>query len=288
MSWSLVSEPDLSEQEFTRWKTLLEERIGIRLAAHQKKFLQNQVSKRMRELGETDFDRYFQRVDKTAEGQLEWSILVDRLVVKETSFFRHEPSLNFVCQHLQDRINNDTLDESYDVWSLGCSTGEEAYSLGMLINESFELAKREAYFGITATDVSKVAVSLARTGQYSARKLEFVPSAFRYKYFSEYNTGQFRFDHEISSRLCFISANVLRVKEMPKLQFDVIYCQNMLVYFQQVMRRKLLDAIAEKLKPGGVLVIGLGEVTNWKHPKVERVARADVQTYVALNDSLNL
>lgn len=283
MAWSYVSAPELSEQQFFQWRKMLENRIGIRLGAHQKQFLQSQISMRMRELGEEDFTKYFKRVNDSLKGQLEWSILLDRLVVKQTSFFRHKPSMNFVCSHLQDKINEDSLNDSYDMWSLGCSTGEEPYTLGMLVNECFELARREPYFGITATDVSRVAISLARTAQFSERKLEFVPQALRYKYFSQCGRDQYVFDHEVVEKMCFSNTNILQVEEMPRLFFDVIYCQNLLVYFQQDLRKTLLNTIANKLKPGGILVLGLGEVIDWQHPEVERVTRSDVQVYQRSN-----
>ena len=206
MTWSLVSAPDISEQQFSQWSKLLETRVGIRLNVNQKQFLQSQLGIRMRELGEEDFSNYFRRVSDTEKGQLEWSILVDRLLVKETNFFRNQTSLNFVCSHLQDLINNGMQPASYDIWSLGCSTGEEAYSLAILINEVFELAKLEPYFGITATDVSRVAISLARIGRYSNRKLEFVPSSFRYKYFSKADGNNASFEHEIADKICFSCA----------------------------------------------------------------------------------
>lgn len=288
MSRPYVSAPDdLSEQQFSEWRQLLEERVGIRLTAQQKQLLCSQVSIRMREVGEDDFTGYFNRVSERVDGQLEWSILLDRLLVKETSFFRHRGSLDYICGHLQDRINNGALRESYDVWSLGCSSGEEPYSLAMMINECFELAKLPPAYSILGTDISRVAVAIARAACYSKRKLEQVPSAFRYKYFKATNKGQYRFEHSLVSKMCFSCVNILQLKSMPKLSFDVIYCQNVLLYFPQTRRHSILDVIAEKLRPGGLLAIGLGEVTNWSHASVKRVARADVQIYQRHLDGTN-
>lgn len=280
MTWTFVNAPELSDEEFKQWRGLLETRVGISLAEHQKQFLQSQVTIRMRELGEEKFSSYMKRVIDPRSGALEWSILLDRLVVKETSFFRHQPSYDYVCNELQSRINNRELDDSFDVWSLGCSTGEEAYSLAMLINESFELAKLDGFFSVNATDVSRVAISLARTAQYSARKLEFVKPALRFKYFSECGRDRYMFDHQIKDKVCFSTANILQPDEIPPLVFDVVFCQNLLVYFKQPLRKRLLDSVAKKLKPGALLVIGLGEVINWSNPLLERVGRSDVQAYI--------
>jgi len=280
MTWTLLSAPELSDEEFRRWRGLLETRSGISLSEHQKQFLHSQVTMRMRELGEDQFSSYMKRVIDPHAGRLEWSILLDRLLVKETSFFRHQPSFDFVCGELQNRINNSSLDASFDVWSLGCSTGEEAYSLIMLINESFELAKCDRFFSVNATDVSRVAISLARSAQYSARKLEFVQPALRAKYFNECGRDQYVFDHRIKDKVCFSTANILKPEEMPPLRFDVVFCQNLLVYFKQSLRKRVLDSVVEKLKPGALLVIGLGEIINWSNPLLERVGRSDVQAYI--------
>lgn len=282
MASPYAAAPQLTEKQFAEWRDLLEQRLGIRLNPNQRQFLQSQVAMRMREVGEEDFGAYFRHISDGSEGKLEWAILLDRLVVKETSFFRHRPSLDAVCRHLQERINNSALSQSYDVWSLGCASGEEPYSLAMLINESFELARLDSQFSLTGTDVSRVAISLARAACFSERKLQFVPPALRTKYFHQRAVNQFHFEHEVSRRLCFNCANVLDLDVMPKLDFDVVYCQNLLIYFPQRLREKILDEIVEKLKPGGLLVIGLGEVINWQNPRVSRINRADVQAYQCL------
>jgi len=285
MTWSISNAPDLPEQHFEHWRKVIERRVGVRLGDGQKQLFQTQVSLRMRELGETDYGDYFARLSDSIEGRVEWSILIDRLVVKETSFFRHKASFDVVCEHLQQQINNAALDDSYDVWSVGCSTGEEAYTLAMLVNESFELARAQPYFGVTATDVSRFAVTMARRAIYAERKLDFVPKALRYKYFTEADIGGFQFDHEISSRICFSCANIVHVEDFPNIQFDVVFCQNLLVYLPQQLRHDILDEIVTKMKTGAILVIGLGEVTSWKNSKVKRLSRADVQAYERLNDS---
>lgn len=279
MSWSLTAAPDISDDGFHQWRDMLKDKVGIQLGDHQRQFLQSQLSIRMREIGEEDFSRYFERVFDTEDGQLEWSILLDRLVIKETSFFRHMPSLNYVCEYLQGKIIDQSLTDSFDIWSLGCSTGEEAYTLAMLTNEALELAKVDAYFSLIGTDVSRVAVSVARSACYPERKIAFVPSSLRYKYFTK-RDRDYKFEHELADNICFSSANAIYTNALPNLVFDVIYCQNMLVYFEQALRHSLLDQVVKKLKPYGVLVIGLGEVTDWNNEFVERVPRTDVLAYV--------
>src|SRR5690606_13143396 len=280
MAWSLRRLPALSDQQFARWSKLLEERTGIQLTKAQQALLESQLCIRMRELGYDDYDHYYQQVMEGVSGMLEWSILVDRVAVKETSFFRHRPSLEYVRRHLQHKINNQSLTGSFDVWSLGCATGEEAYSLAMVINDCFELAALDPYYGITAMDISASALSRARAGRYPARRLEQITPEEIRRYMHRCADGSYEVVAKLRDRVCFTQGNIIRASSLPKVKVDVMFCQNLLVYFRRWLRRDILNALVDRLKPGGVLVIGLGEVVDWEHPKMQRVALDDVQAYL--------
>lgn len=280
MVWSLRALPELSDQQFAQWSKLLEERTGIQLAERQRAFLQTQIAIRMRELGYEDCGRYLEEVMRGVEGVVEWSMLVDRLVVKETSFFRHRPSVEYVRDLLQQRINNRSLSQSFDVWSVGCATGEEPYSLAMVVNDCFELAVLEPYYGITATDISKPALSRARKGEFPARKLESMKPQERQRYFRTTEDGCYCINAELRDRVCFSQGNVLQIADMPVVKMDVIFCQNLLIYFRRWRRREVLNGFVERLKPGGTLVIGLGEVVDWEHQHMQRVRDNHIQAYV--------
>lgn len=280
MVWTLQAPAALTESQFVRWSKLLEERTGIQLSAQQKALLQSQVAMRMRELGYSDYNQYYQLVTDGLSGLMEWSILVDRLTVKETSFFRHRPSLEYVRRFIQNRINNRELHGSFDIWSVGCATGEEPYSLAMVANDCFELAGLPPYYGITALDISSAALAHARAGTYSARKLEQAQPDEVLRYFERTDQGRFHVVEKLRDRVCFSHGNVTRIGAMPNVRMDVIFCQNLLVYFRRWLRRDILNAFAERLKPGGVLIIGLGESVDWEHPGLKRVVGSDVQAYI--------
>jgi chemotaxis protein methyltransferase CheR/type IV pilus assembly protein PilK len=280
MAWSLRRLPALSDPQFLQWSKLLEERTGIQLAKSQKALIETQLSIRMRELGYDDYDRYFEQVIDGVSGMLEWSILVDRIAVKETSFFRHRPSLETVRHYLQNKINNQQLHSSFDVWSVGCATGEEAYSLAMVINDCFELASLDPYYGITALDISSSALNKARAGRYTTRKLDEVKPEEIKRYMHQCADGSYEVLSKLRDRVCFTHGNIIRANLMPTVRVDVIYCQNLLVYFRRWLRRDILNALVERLKPGGLLVIGLGEAVDWEHPRMQRTALDEVQAYL--------
>jgi chemotaxis protein methyltransferase CheR/type IV pilus assembly protein PilK len=280
MGWSLRTLPSLSLEQFAQWCKLLEERTGMQLVPQHKALLESQISSRMRELGYDDYDRYYQQVTNGASGMLEWTVIIDRIAVKETSFFRHRPSVEYVRHYLQHKINNQSLAQSFDVWSVGCATGEEAYSLAMVINDCFELAALDPYYGITAFDLSVSALAAARKGRYAKRKIEAGKAEEFKRYTKQTTDGNYEIASRLRERVCFTQANIINHNNLPGVKVDVIFCQNLLVYFRRWLRRDILNALADHLKPGGILVTGLGEVTEWEHPQMQRVSVDEVQVYL--------
>lgn len=280
MIWSLQAAPDLSDHQFAQWSKLLEDRAGICLSDQQRVFLQTQVTMRMRELGYSDYTQYLNKVTDGVSGMLEWSVLIDRLVVKETSFFRHQPSVDFIRDYVLKR--NSVVpanDENLEVWSVGCSSGEEPYTVAMVLSDAFEYAQKEPYFGVTATDISRAALSLARAGIYPQRKVEMMEGQYSTRYFSRQEGNRYQIKQELKDRVCFNQGNILNINDMPAIPMDIVFCQNMLIYFRKWLRHEIMNAFAQRLKPGGVLVIGLGEVVDWVHPDMERLPNDDVQAY---------
>ncbi len=280
MVWSLQSVPVLSDAQFALWSKLLEERAGIYLGEQQKVFLQTQVTMRMRELGYQDYGDYYRCVVDGVAGMVEWALLVDRLVVNETSFFRHRPSIDFVGRQVTAHLQNSSGNAAYDLWSVGCSSGEEPYSLAMVMNDAYQNAGREPRYAITGTDISRAALGVARAGVYGARKVRLVEEHFRQRYFLPVADTQYQISSLLRDRICFNQGNVLNINEMPIIKVDAIFCQNLLVYFRRWLREQILNAFVARLKPGGILVIGLGEVVDWVHPDMKRVTVDAVQAYV--------
>lgn len=280
MVWSLQNLGALTDAEFDRWRALLEARAGMSLNDSQRVFLQTQLAMRLRELNLGSYGQYYERVaESSVPARVEWQLFVDQLMVKETRFFRHPASVDFAATRLRRHLRHQPK-VPFDVWSVGCSTGEEPYSLAMALADVYQVMGEELRFGITATDISRAALAVAKAGLYSERKLDAVPWAQRRRYFSKQGDGRYRIDLDLAERICFSQGNILDVSSMPALPVDLIYCQNLLIYFRKDLRERVLNAFAERLKPGGALVIGLGEVVDWSHPKLSRVPSEAVQAYL--------
>ena len=170
--WALKPLADMSAAEFHAWQTLLEERTGLVINEQRRAFLQTSLSARMRELDVADYASYYQQVTDGPRGAVEWSTLLDRLTVQETRFFRHPPSFALLQDYLRERLQREPAGAPWALWSVGCSSGEEPYSLAISAAEVLRESAAPEHFGVTGTDISLSALGKAREGVYAARKLE--------------------------------------------------------------------------------------------------------------------
>lgn len=269
--WALRPSADMSEAEFQDWRVLLEERTGVVISEQRRAFMQTNLTARMRELGIPDYASYYRQVIDGPRGAVEWSTLLDRLTVQETCFFRHRPSFDLLGRYLPARLEQ-LGGRPLALWSVGCSSGEEAYSLAICAAEALRTGEREAHFGVTATDISLNALNKAREGVYSARRLEALDVEVQQRYFQATDDDRFRVVPSLAAHLCCARINVLDLAKAPLSGMDVIFCQNLLIYFRRWRRREILNRLAERLAPGGLLVVGVGEVVGWQHPDLVPVA----------------
>jgi type IV pilus assembly protein PilK len=270
--------PDMEEEQFLLWQNLLEERTGMCLAPQRKSFLQTSLGIRMRELGCSDYEDYFKKVTTGPGGAIEWSILSDRLTVQETRFFRDPDAMMFVKNHLLEMVKTTPFDRSFDIWSMGCSSGEEVYSLAMLADEC--LSPSGFKYSVTGTDLSTVVLRKARQGKYPVRKLESLPVSYRERYCLATENNECQIISGLRDRTCFTQVNALNLDAFPVSGLSVIYCQNLLIYFRRWRRREILNALADRLVEGGILVTGLGEMVDWQHPKLVQVDSNKLSIYV--------
>ena len=214
------------------------------------------------------------RLAETAEknDRNQAATLLDRLTVQETRFFRHPPSFELLERYLGERLRREGMPRPWALWSVGCSSGEEPYSLAMCAAQVLRGQEREDFFGVTGTDISLHALQRARQANYPARKLEQLEAGLVERYCERQADGSFSVKTILTERVCCARLNVLDLAKAPWSGMDVIFCQNLLIYFRRWRRREILNRLAERLAPGGLLVIGVGEVVDWSHPELEPVA----------------
>lgn len=286
-NWSLQQLPEMDERQLRQWQALLESRTGVCVSDQRKLFLQTSLCARMREKGIADYQAYYDYVTDGPLGAIEWSSLIDRLTVRETSFMRHRQSFDCVGAHLTGLLGR--RKQPLQLWSVGCASGEEAYSLAITMEQALNRAGSGAKgYGIWATDISLKALEQGKAAQYPTARLGGLTAAERSAWLRPLNDGRHEVITDVRDRVCFTRLNILELAQAPIRDLDIIFCQNLLIYFRRWRRRELLNQLAERLAPGGMLVIGLGEIVDWKNPLLEPVPDERVQAYVRRESTGNL
>lgn len=268
----------MDDAEFERWVRLLEQRTGVVVPPSRRQFLETNVRLRLQELGYRNLARYHDERLVGPNGAREWAILVDRLTVHETRFFRHPPSLAALREVILPAFVARTGGKlPFHAWSVGCATGEEAWSLAMIIDAYSSQCATPFRYGVTGSDVSKPALMVGKAGRYARHRMGEVPELYRG--YCEPDDNDFAIAERLRERAGFAVLNLLDVDRQPMSQLELIYCQNVLIYFPRPRRIEVLDELVTCLQPGGHLVIGPGEVTVWNNPLVERVANQRARVY---------
>jgi len=265
--------PELDDARMRTWAELIERRTGVTIPPERKSFMAAGLRACIREAEAADYDDYYQLLTTGCRWSREWAMLMDRITVHETSFFRHAPSLELLTVDILPGFlaRNSGFGRCFHAWSLGCSSGEEPYSLAMLIDAHLRQYSGQTLFGITATDISQPALDIGHDGIYGGRRLHGVSDELRERYFRCISDNTYQVIDRLRRRVCFSRVNVVQLEQLPLHDLDLIYCQNMLIYFSRERRLDLLRNIARRLAPGGVLVLGPGDIPSWSHPEFERI-----------------
>lgn len=282
--WTLKALPDMDERQFSQWRELLEDRTGIFVTDQRKPYLQSSLMQRMRELECDDYQSYYERIVSGPVGKIEWATLVDRLTVQETRFFRDPTAFEYVEGYIaKNRLCYDKR-TPLDIWSVGCSSGEEVYSLAMLADDLLAEHDQANAYTVTGTDISIPVLNKARSGCFSKRRVDLVPEYYQEHYFTKLGNNEFQVVEAVRNNTCFAQINVLELERIAKTQRHIIYCQNLLIYFRRWRRQEILNQLVERLAPGGLLVIGMGEVVDWEHPLLEPIKGEQVAAFIKRMD----
>jgi len=269
--WQYTEVPEMDDVLFQQWVELLEIRTGIALPESRKTFLVTNLASRMREVSISDYQSYFNLIMDGLSGQVEWETLVDRLTVHETRFYRDVFTLDLIREkYLPELTASKNQPYTVHAWSVGCATGEEPYSLAMLMDYYF-LNHPEFYYGVTASDVSRAALQTGRDAIYHQRRVKNVPEDISQAYLEKVDDEHVQVTPLLRQKVCFTQINLLELTQQTSGQMDIILCQNVLIYFKRELRNQILDQLAMCLKPGGILLLGAGEVFGWSHPELSQI-----------------
>jgi chemotaxis protein methyltransferase CheR len=248
----------LHEGDFRKICRLVMDTAGIVLSDKKRAFVQGRLGRRLRVLGLSDFAAYCRLLESPA-GDEEKNNLINAVTTNHTSFFREPHHFQYLAQTILPHIAKTQRGGGgrFRIWSAGCSTGEEPYTIAMTLREH-QSPLRGFDVRILATDLDTNVVARAAAGVYDAERLATIPKSLRLKYFTDLDDGSAEAGDELSSLITFAPLNLLQDWPM-KGPFDVIFCRNVVIYFDKATQRRLFDRYAELLKPDGWLFIGHSE-----------------------------
>lgn len=248
--------PLLSEQEFVRLRDVLATYCGIYLDVMQQRVVEQALAQRMTNAAET-FVSYEQRL---LADRNELRQLAERILNHETYFFRNQPHLRALREVLLPELHRrKPPGEPIRIWSAGCATGEEAYSLALAALEALPLTNRP--IEIWATDLSSAALATAQTGVYAGRSLSQVEPGLLNRYFTPSGNG-YQVSEQVRALVEFERLNLLDPLPARVQAIDIVFCQNVLIYFQQATSQAFLGQLFIRLPEGALLFLGFSE-TLW-------------------------
>ncbi|PYQ60459.1 MAG: chemotaxis protein CheR [Acidobacteria bacterium] len=256
--FSLNHHLELPDDVFRLLRDAIYRRTGIWFGDSSKYLLQKRLSPRARELNFESFQKYFYFLQYDPRAGAEFDEISDLVTTKETYFFREPSQLTaFVDEIVPDILSRKGV-RKIRVWSAGCSTGEEPYSIAILLQES--RAFERVAFDIFASDISQQVLVRARKGQYREAAFRATDPDIRDKYFSREEDGSWRIRDEIRNRVSFGRLNLYDEPRVSLLGYvDVIFCRNVIIYFDDSSKRMVINSFYNRLIDGGYLLLGHSE-----------------------------
>ncbi len=248
----------LTDDEFALFRTLIYDEAGIALRPERRAFLASRVRSRLQARGLRSPYQYYRLLSDGSEGKAELLHFLDLLTINETSFFRNAPQFEL----LRGRILPEILERkarggeaALRVWSAGCATGEEPYSLAMAVMEQNPQARGIAP-RIYASDISLTALEFAQRGVYPAGKVQGVPAPLLERHFQR-RDGAFAVREDLKRHIVFDYHNLKHENGLTGL--DIIFCRNVMIYFDEAEQRRLVEKFHRALGAGGYVFLGHAE-----------------------------
>lgn len=251
----------LSDRHFRTIAKLIEGQVGIKLPAGKRLMLEGRLHKRVRALNYAGLNEYVETLFEADQLNDELTHLIDVVTTNKTDFFREPSHFTFMKDIAVPELLRPRGRGDLKIWSAACSTGMEAYSTAMVLDDMLRTGSR-FQFRILGTDISTAVLRLAKTAIYTRDMLAPVPPAFIERYFlsaRDRASGEVRIVPELRRRTNFMRMNLMDTKYPVDRDVDIIFCRNVLIYFERETQRKVVEQLCAHLRPGGYLMVGHSE-----------------------------
>ena len=250
----------MTDHEFNRLRKVVYDRAGIWFQDSKKYVLESRLARRLEELKLESFQQYLMLLTMGPYQQDEFQEMFNRITINETSFFRNSPQLDvFERQVLPGLLEARRHKRTLRIWSSACSTGEEPYTLAIQLHRTLGVRLADWKIEILGTDISEKALTAAQTARYAAYSMRTVQPLVLQRYFKQAG-GFYQLDPTIQSMVHF---ELLNLKDSTAARrfgtWDVIFCRNVLIYFDDAMKKHCAELFHRQLAPDGTLFIGHSE-----------------------------
>ncbi len=255
----------LTNQEFDEWRKFIYDKTGIYFQDNKKYLLESRLLKRVNFLKLNSFKDYLQFLKSNPRAKFEMKELYEVITINETFFFRNQPQLDAMSGTIIPEMMKDPRNRTkrkVKIWSAACSSGEEAYSAGMVLDDLVKPKYPTLSYEILGTDINYAVVETARKGVYKEYAVRNTPPYYMKKYFKQDN-GLYFLSDKIKRMASFKVQNLSDDIEMRRMSgFDIIFCANVLIYFDQASKIKVVNYLYDALNPGGYLFVGYSETLH--------------------------
>jgi chemotaxis protein methyltransferase CheR len=255
----------ITDELFQKFANLITERFGIKMPPEKKIMFQARMQRRLHELEINSFDEYAKMLLNSNLDSPELSVLADYISTNKTDFFREKDHFDFITNQIIPDYLNIRLNVQKSIlkfWSAGCSNGQEAYSIAIILEEYIRLKKVPVNYSILATDISVRMLKTASEAIYPISNIDQIPLELKQRYFlksKNQDNQKVRLIKDLRDKVTPAYLNLMDDNYLLNDQFDVVFLRNTLIYFNSLVQQKVLTKVINNLKTGGYLLIGHSE-----------------------------
>jgi chemotaxis protein methyltransferase CheR len=254
----------LSESGFAQFARMIREHCGIHLPPVKRFLVETRLRKRLKACGLASFEEYWRHVSRGGPGGGEWIHMIDVITTNKTDFYREPAHFQQLTEIVLPALGIPGTGRGLRVWSAGCSSGEEPYTIAMTLQDYSERVGR-VEFSILATDLSTRVLEKARLAVYPLETFDPLPAAWQRKYVmhsKDPSRLEGRIVPELRAAVEFRHLNLLDQNAAIAEKMDVVFCRNVIIYFDRATQDKVVRRLVAQLRPGGYLFMGHAETLN--------------------------
>jgi chemotaxis protein methyltransferase CheR len=270
---SITNAQLLSLQEFEKVSEIVYGNCGINLDVCKKTMVESRLNRRLRALGIATFGNYLQFIHSKEGIEKELVHMIDVVTTNKTDFFREQHHFDFLIESALPEFLDSNRNHTMKVWSSACSSGEEPYTIAMVLQE-FARLNRGFSYDILASDISTQILHKAVQAIYPAALALDIPAQYRAKYLlksKNHETPTIRVTSELRSKVKFDRINLIDEGLAVDQMQDIIFCRNVLIYFDRETQLKVIKNLLRNLRPGGLLFIGHSESLHFFNLPIKQI-----------------